>query len=68
MEIAYKQLIGGEWCDASNGRTKTVIDPATEEAIREVPYGAAADCRAAIDAAERAFSSWAGRTPYPIAG
>jgi acyl-CoA reductase-like NAD-dependent aldehyde dehydrogenase len=39
----------------------TVLDPATEEVVREVPYGAAADCRAAIDAAQRAFSSWAGR-------
>src|SRR5205823_4506318 len=27
-------------------------------------YGAAEDCHAAIDAAQRAFSSWAGRTPY----
>jgi acyl-CoA reductase-like NAD-dependent aldehyde dehydrogenase len=64
MELSYKQLIGGEWSDASNGRTRTVLDPATEEVVREVPFGAAADCRAAIDAAQRAFSSWAGRTPY----
>ena len=64
MECAYKQLIGGEWSDASNGRTKTVLDPATEEVVREVPYGAAADCHAAIDAAQRAFSGWAARTPY----
>ena len=64
MEFSYKQLIGGEWRDASNGGTRTVIDPATEDVVREVPYGAAADCHAAIDAAQRAFSSWAGRTPY----
>ena len=64
MELSYKQLIGGEWSDASNGHTMAVLDPATEEVVREVPYGAAADCRAAIDAAQRAFSSWAGRTPY----
>jgi succinate-semialdehyde dehydrogenase len=64
MELSYKQLIGGEWSDASNGHTIAVLDPATEEAVREVPYGAAADCHAAIDAAQRAFSSWAGRTPY----
>ena len=36
----YKQLIGGEWCDASSGRTKSVLNPATEEPVREVPYGA----------------------------
>src|SRR5206468_12935930 len=64
MEIAYKQLIGGEWCDSSNGRTRAVVDPATEEVNRKVPYGTAPDCRATIDAPDRAFSSWAGRTPY----
>ena len=64
VEFSYKQLIDGEWCDASNGGTRPVLDPATEEVVREVPYGAAADCQAAIDAAQRAFSLWAGRTPY----
>jgi len=33
MELSYKQLIGGEWSDASNGRTRTVLDPATEEQL-----------------------------------
>ena len=64
MELSYKQLIGGEWSDASNGGTTAVLDPATEEVVREVPYGADADCHAAIDAAQRALSRWAGRTPY----
>jgi succinate-semialdehyde dehydrogenase len=64
MAHTYKHLIGGEWCDASNGRTKAVINPATEEAIRDLPYGAAADCQAAIDAARTAFASWSARTPY----
>ncbi len=64
MAHVYKQLIGGEWCDASSGRIKPVVDPATEEAVREVPYGAAADCQAAIDAAGRAFPGWSGRTSY----
>ena len=64
MECSYKQLIGGEWCEASNGRTKTVVDPATEMCVREVPYGGGADCHAAIEAAREAFPSWAGRTPY----
>src|SRR5437762_10434345 len=61
---SYKQLIGGEWCDASNGRTKSVLNPATEEVVRDVPYGAAADCRSAIEAAAGAFPSWARKTPY----
>ena len=64
MKHPYKQLIGGVWCDASNGRTLDVLDPATEESIGEVPYGGATDCQAAIEAAARAFSSWARATPY----
>jgi acyl-CoA reductase-like NAD-dependent aldehyde dehydrogenase len=64
MDLSYRQLIGGEWCDASNGGIRPVVDPATEEVVREIPYGGAADCRDAIDAAQRAFSAWAGRTPY----
>jgi len=61
---SYKQLIGGEWCDALNGRTKTVLNPATEEPVREVPYVGGADCGSAIEAAARAFPSWARQTPY----
>ena len=61
---SYKQLIGGEWCGASNGRTKGVLNPATEEVVREVPYGGAADCQSAIEAAAAAFPSWAQKTPY----
>jgi succinate-semialdehyde dehydrogenase/glutarate-semialdehyde dehydrogenase len=64
MAHMYKQLIGGEWCGASGGGIRAVVNPATEEAIRDVPYGSAADCRAAIDAAARAFAGWSGRTPY----
>src|SRR5258706_171381 len=64
MACSYKQWIGGEWCDASNRRTKNVLNPATEEVIRAVPFGAGADCRAAIDAAHRAFRPWAQSTPY----
>ncbi len=32
--------------------------------MRPLPFGGAADCRAAIDAAAAAFPAWAGRTPY----
>src|SRR4051812_30483898 len=64
MDVSYKQLIGGEWRDAVSGGTAAVIDPATEDVIRDVPYGAAADAHAAIDAAHHAFPAWAGRTPY----
>lgn len=60
----YRQLIAGAWTDASNGATWDVINPATEEAVRTVPFGARADCHAAIDAAAGAFPAWSRRTPY----
>jgi succinate-semialdehyde dehydrogenase len=60
----YKLYIGGEWRDASNGRTWNVVNPATEEVIRTVPFGTGADCRLAIDAAAAALPEWARRTPY----
>jgi succinate-semialdehyde dehydrogenase/glutarate-semialdehyde dehydrogenase len=61
---AYQQYIGGTWMDASNGGTWDVLNPATEELVRTVPYGTSTDCNLAIDAAVAAFPSWSARTPY----
>jgi len=64
MACSYRQLIDGEWRDASNGATWDVLNPASEEVVRTVPFGTGDDCRLAIDAAQRAFRGWADRTPY----
>jgi acyl-CoA reductase-like NAD-dependent aldehyde dehydrogenase len=64
MTYQYRQWIGGAWCDASNRGTWDVLNPATEEVVRTVPFGDAADCRAAIDAAAGAFPSWSQKTAY----
>lgn len=64
MDIPYKQFIGGQWADAANGGTWDIVNPATEEIVRTVPYGNATDCRAAIEAAARAFPEWSRKTPY----
>lgn len=64
MSWHFKQYIDGEWVDASNGGTWDVVNPASEEVVRTVPYGNAADCRAAIEAAERAFPEWSGKTAW----
>ena len=64
MSYTYKQYIDGAWVDAANGGTWKVVNPATEEVVREVPFGDAADCRSAIDAAARALSGWSSRTAY----
>lgn len=68
MTTPTQQLIDGAWVDASNGRTWDVINPATEEVVQTVPFGDRADCRAAIEAAERAFPAWARKTPYERGG
>jgi len=60
----YKQYIGGEWHDASNGGTWDVVNPATEEVVRTVPFGTGADCHAAIDAATVALRAWSDKTAY----
>lgn len=64
MDRSFKLLIGGAWRGALDGRTKGVVNPATEEVLCEIPYGGAADCRAAVDAAHEAFPRWARRTAY----
>src|SRR5579885_1109646 len=64
MARDYRLFIGGEWCAASNGRTKPVVNPATEESLLDLAYGGETACRAAIDAAQAAFGPWASRTPY----
>jgi succinate-semialdehyde dehydrogenase len=64
MTFTYRQFIDGAWTDALGGGTWNVINPATEEAICTVPFGGAEDCRAAIEAAARAFPAWSHRTAY----
>jgi succinate-semialdehyde dehydrogenase len=64
VAYTYKQYIDGEWVDASNGATWDVINPATEEVIRTVPYGNGEDAKRAIQAAARAFPAWRASTAY----
>jgi succinate-semialdehyde dehydrogenase len=64
MPSTYKQYIGGDWRDASNGATWDVVNPATEDVVCTVPYGTGDDCDAAIDAAAAAFPDWSRSTAY----
>ncbi|MGC0239455.1 NAD-dependent succinate-semialdehyde dehydrogenase [Arthrobacter sp. SD76] len=52
--------IGGAWVPAASGGRITVLNPATEEPIAQVPDGTIGDGLAALDAAAAAQSSWAG--------
>ena len=50
--------IDGKWVQADSGKTLVVKNPATGEAIGEVPALGAAETRRAIEAANRAQPAW----------
>ncbi len=50
--------INGQWCDADNGETITVTNPATGAVLGTVPQMGANETRRAIEAANVAFKSW----------
>jgi len=56
-------LIGGQWRDASGGKTLPVDDPATGEILTHVADASVEDGRAALDAAVAAQSDWARTAP-----
>lgn len=62
--MQYRMFIDGAWTDATDKATKAVINPATEETIREVPFGGYEDAINAIEAARRAMPAWAAQTAY----
>ncbi len=54
----YLMHIGDQWRATSSGRTRPVINPATEEAFTEVPEGTREDAHAALEAAQKAQPAW----------
>ena len=54
--------IDGHWCDADNGATLKVNNPATGEVLGTVPMMGAVETRRAIDAAKKAFAEWSRKT------
>jgi len=55
--------INGEWTQGTSGRTESVINPATEEVLAELPHASQADLDAALAAAEDGFKLWSGKLP-----
>ncbi len=55
-------LIDGTWCDADDGATQEVTNPATGEVVARVPRCSTVETRRAIEAAERAQRDWRART------
>lgn len=56
-------FVGGEWRDATGGRTLAVEDPSTEQTLCEVADASEADAMAALDAAVAAQPAWATVAP-----
>jgi succinate-semialdehyde dehydrogenase/glutarate-semialdehyde dehydrogenase len=56
-------FIGGEWRDATGGRTLAVEDPSTTEALCDVADANPDDAMAALDAAVDAQAAWAAHPP-----
>jgi succinate-semialdehyde dehydrogenase/glutarate-semialdehyde dehydrogenase len=56
-------LVDGSWRHATAGRSFSVFNPATEQAVGEVADASAADALAACDAAARALGGWAATPP-----
>ncbi|MBA5689717.1 NADP-dependent succinate-semialdehyde dehydrogenase [Rugamonas apoptosis] len=50
--------INGEWCDADNGATVNVVNPATGQKVGTIPHMGAAETARAIEAANRAWPAW----------
>ena len=56
-------FIGGRWRDSATGRTLSVEDPSTEQPLRDIADGTAADATTALDAAVAAQADWAATPP-----
>jgi succinate-semialdehyde dehydrogenase/glutarate-semialdehyde dehydrogenase len=64
MSERMQMFLDGRWTAARSGRTLGIINPATEEILREVPYGDRGDVHEAVEAAGRAFETWSKTTAY----
>lgn len=60
--LRQKAYVNGAWCDADDGSTLAVTNPASGRVIGTVPKMAAAETRRAIEAASAAWPAWRKRT------
>ena len=60
--LRQQAYLNGQWCDADNGETCEVTNPATGEAIGTVPKMGAEETRRAIAAADVAWRGWRAKT------
>ncbi|HJW54504.1 MAG TPA: NADP-dependent succinate-semialdehyde dehydrogenase [Burkholderiaceae bacterium] len=60
--LRQQAYLNGQWCNADNGETFPVTNPATGEVIGSVPNMGAAEARRAIVAANEAWRGWRAKT------
>src|SRR5438105_3365438 len=63
-EMTRQMYIDGAWCDARQGKTLAVINPADESVVADVAHGGREDAERAIEAAARAFPAWRALSVY----
>ena len=56
--LRQQAFVGGAWCDADDGQTIAVNNPANGETMASVPHMGAAETKRAIDAANAAWPAW----------
>ena len=60
--LKLSNYVNGEWRESSASEWREVVNPATGEAIAQVPLSGSADVAAAVEAASAAYPAWR-RTP-----
>ena len=60
--LRQQAYIDGAWCDADDGKTVAVRNPATGDTLGTVPHMGAIETRRAIEAAQAAWPAWRKKT------
>ncbi len=60
--LRQQAYLDGQWCDADDGSTVAVTNPATGEVLGTVPKMGAVEAKRAIDAANAAWPAWRKKT------
>lgn len=55
-------FIAGQWCDADNGESIQVFNPATDDQLGQVPNMGQAEAHRAIEKAQQALAGWQATT------
>jgi succinate-semialdehyde dehydrogenase/glutarate-semialdehyde dehydrogenase len=51
-------FIGGKWTNGANRKSETVINPANEKPLAELPHASKGDLDEAVEAAKKGFEVW----------